>query len=244
MHVKYNSTDIGSLVLTDFGVAPGHNLLKGDLTINRTAANEEAISRLSESFVGYVHSEARLSVDLVGPLISKSRLLSGLLDRFPILVKFKPAPVRLLHKLTADIIVGGRITHWPPASYSATLNLYFYNPLPSHVRVESIFLESFNGSIPLFHFRHDLDANAHLIPALGNTTVRLPLNIDDVIAPGSFEELGHLAEAGVQLAQMLRINAKFLIIISPAHRMQVVFKQDAIPGMICYHRREREQICG
>jgi hypothetical protein len=243
--VFYNNTEVGTLnmngtELPAIRLSPGSNVLSGGgLMIHESAANKAAISSLMTAYIANSCREEDLEVRIRGPVKSRSGQIRKLFEfdglRMPAI--FRPAASDIMPRMAADFVVGGYITHWPPASLKVMLHPTFHNPLPVQVRLEHISLDASytnaSTNVPLFSFSQSLVANQHVIPPLGTTTFRLLLWASDTLAPGA---MGLVANGSAKQRQIMHVSTKFLVIISPAHRRELHFKSDRVPTTICFSR--------
>lgn len=256
---RWNDADhvIGKLSHPGLTIVPGTNIRDGTLTIEKRKAdsNTDAIADLITSYMGGIQNgvSSKGNKPLLVSVLddgydgANSNLLKKALKGLNASLMLHPAPSHFIRALTVDVTIRGSIVHWPPALYSSTVHLMMHNPLPATARLESVRLEVYDKNLSgplLYHFHRDLDPSSYVVPQGQETLSSFGLYKSESAQPENMEHIKEFIQKSAEEKTTFGINAVMNLILEPAYKQQVNYKDNDVPGVVCYHAASPRKVCG
>jgi len=242
---------IGRIQIPKMNLTQGENFPTGIFTIEQTADNVDAVKAVATAYVGGVMEgfgpagmhPFSVTVRDAGKATATSPILLAALMGLNLTVDFRPKPIYLVQRITADVVVGGSIIHWPPALYKATCYVVIRNPLPQEVRVNSLNVLVMNQNISgplLYKYMRTLVPADYVLGPMSDTTLGFDLSITEIVWP-TFKSI---AEVLGTHRLTVGVDVNIDLTIMPGYRQTVNYQNSAIYGEICIHATMPTEKCG
>lgn len=261
MNVAYEyrgaSFIVGQLGIPALKLEPGRNIANANFTVQQRPDNDEAIQHMITAYMGGTltglgpggTNPMTITILDAGPATANSKLLQTALAGLSVAVNFRPKPIYFVKAITADIVIGGSLIHWPPQLYNATVHISVMNPLPTaakliHVKLSAEHLNDKGENLYNFiRTEEQLLGNEYVVPPQVDHVVSFQLHaLTEANVATGIRQIEDLATEA--LAQNVSVGVQAdLIVMVGGYRQLINYANSKLSSSLCFHATIPTEMC-
>eukprot|EP00928_Gymnodinium_smaydae_P075929 TRINITY_DN5894_c1_g3_i1.p1 TRINITY_DN5894_c1_g3~~TRINITY_DN5894_c1_g3_i1.p1 ORF type:complete len:584 (+),score=69.90 TRINITY_DN5894_c1_g3_i1:60-1811(+) len=263
MHVFYpykqKLVKLGMLnVVPPLVVAPGKNIPRAIVTIEKDSRNDPALQAAIAAYIGPQQGFSpagtgrplAITISDAGDETSPSTLIRDATKGLSAKFDFRPKQIFFLSDITADVSATVK-----PPFYSCVVHVRIKNPVPQNVRVKRVQLvathQTLKGPV-LYHFDHKIqqpeyDPNRYVMHPFQNMTLDFTLNVLSEVNWGfllSPKEIFELLREAASMKVVVGVSLNLTIAIDDGYEQLVPYDNNQLTGILCFHVTKPKKNCG